>query len=253
MDLQLGGMRALVTGGTRGIGRAIVETLLAEGASVSFCARNSQEVAETQNAMALEGRMVMGTALDVSDPAGIVAWIAASAAKLGGIDIVVNNVSALAIPTSEENWQLSINVDLLGTVRVCTAALPHLLESPSPAIVNISSVSGREVDFAGGPYGTVKSAIIAYTAHLAFAHAGEGLRANTVSPGNTYFPGGVWESIESGNPDLFKMAMELNPTGKMGTPQDTANAVAFLASPAAVRISGTNLVVDGALTRGIQF
>ena len=253
MDLQLTGKKALVTGGTRGIGRAIVETLLREGVSVGFCARDPKEVKATEEALAHVGPRVIGTVLDVSDAEGILRWVDGSASELGGIDIVVNNVSALAIPTSEENWQLSINVDLLGTVRVCSAALQYLEDSESPSIVNISSVSGREVDFAGGPYGTVKSAIIAYSAHLAFAHAARGIRANTVSPGNTYFPGGVWESIESGNPELFKMAMDLNPTGEMGAPQDTANAVAFLASPAAGRISGTNLVVDGALTRGIQF
>ena len=91
-----------------------------------------------------------------------------------------------------------------------------------------------------------------YTQGLAFQHAAKGIRANAVSPGNTYFPGGVWEQIEKGNPDLFRKSLELNPTGRMGAPQDTANAVAFIASPAASRISGTNLVVDGALTRGVQ-
>ena len=253
MDLQLSGKSALVTGGTRGIGKAIVETLLEEGAKVSFCARNQDEVRRTEKDLAGRWPTVRGTVLDVADGEGVARWVEDSAATFGGIDIVVNNVSALAIPESEENWQTSIAVDLMGTVHVCKAALPHLERSGSPSIINISSVSGREVDFAGGPYGTVKSAIIAYTAHLAFAYAAKGIRANTVSPGNTYFPGGVWASIEQGNPELFRMAMDLNPTGRMGSPQDTANAVAFLASPRAGRISGTNLVVDGALTRGIQF
>ncbi|MDA8117878.1 MAG: SDR family NAD(P)-dependent oxidoreductase [Actinomycetota bacterium] len=253
MDLQLTGKSALVTGGTKGIGRAIVETFLEEGAQVAFCARNPEEVSETEKALGGKGPRVIGTVLDVGDAQGVARWVEDSASAFGGIDIVVNNVSALAIPDTEENWQASIAVDLMGTVHVCKAALPYLERSGSPSIVNISSVSGREVDFAGGPYGTVKSAIIAYTAHLAFAHASKGIRANTVSPGNTYFPGGVWESIEHGNPELFKMAMDLNPTGRMGTTQDTANAVAFLSSPRAGRISGTNLVVDGALTRGIQF
>jgi 3-oxoacyl-[acyl-carrier protein] reductase len=114
-------------------------------------------------------------------------------------------------------------------------------------------VSGREIDFASGPYGAIKAAIIHYTQGLAYHLAGKKIRANTVSPGNTYFKGGVWEQIEHGNPELFKMALGLNPTGRMGTPQEMANAAVFLASPAASFITGTNLVVDGALTKGVQF
>ena len=94
--------------------------------------------------------------------------------------------------------------------------------------------------------------MVHYTQGLAYHLAGEGIRANSVSPGNTYFPGGVWEQIESGNPDLFNMALGLNPTGRMGTPQEMANAVVFLSSERASFITGTNLVVDGALTKGVQ-
>lgn len=130
---------------------------------------------------------------------------------------------------------------------------PSLLGSKAAAIVTISSVSGREIDFAAGPYGTMKAAIIDYTQGLAYQLASKGVRANTVSPGNTYFEGGVWQQIERGNPELYKTALALNPTGRMGTPQEMANAVVFLASPAASFITGTNLVVDGALTRGVQF
>ena len=130
---------------------------------------------------------------------------------------------------------------------------PYLSQSAHAGIVTVSSVSGREVDFAAGPYGTFKAALIHYTQGLAYQWAGKGVRANTISPGNTYFPGGVWEQIEHGNPQLFKDALALNPTGRMGTPQEMANAAVFLASPAASFVTGTNLVVDGALTRGVQF
>jgi NAD(P)-dependent dehydrogenase (short-subunit alcohol dehydrogenase family) len=130
--------------------------------------------------------------------------------------------------------------------------MPHLEKSQAASIIAISSVSGRESDFASGPYGTAKTAIIGYIHGLAMQLAPQGIRANTVSPGNTYFAGGVWESIERGDPDFFTTAVGLNPTGHMGTPQEIAAPVVFLASPVASRISGTNLVVDGALTRGIQ-
>ena len=171
---------------------------------------------------------------------------------MGGIDTVVANVSALAIPDTEENWQASFNIDVMHTVRLFNAALPYLERSANGNIIAISSVSGRESDFASGPYGTAKTAIVGYIHGLAFQLAGRGIRANTVSPGNTYFEGGGWQSTERRNPSLFQAAVGLNPTGHMGTPEEVAAAVVFLASPRASRISGTNLVVDGALTRGVQ-
>ncbi|AHC23724.1 MULTISPECIES: SDR family NAD(P)-dependent oxidoreductase [Mycobacteriaceae] len=250
MDLGLKGKRFAVTGGTRGIGRAVVEGLLAEGATVAFCARTSEAVAATQREL---GSGAIGTAVDVGATAALAAWVDASAEALGGLDGVVANVSALAIPESAENWRTSFEVDLMGTVGLVDAALPHLQASGAGSIVTISSVSGREIDFAAGPYGTMKAAIIHYTQGLAYQLAGKGVRANTVSPGNTYFPGGVWSSIEQNDPELFATALALNPTGRMATPAEVANAVVFLSSPAAGFITGTNLLVDGALTRGVQF
>jgi 3-oxoacyl-[acyl-carrier protein] reductase len=251
MDLKLSGTRVLVTGGTRGIGRAIVKAFLDEGSQVAFCARNPDEVTATQQALSERGT-VTGSALDVGDAEALAAWVEQSADSLGGLDVVVANVSALAIPDTEENWQASLNVDLMHTVRLVRAAMPHLERSDAASIIAVSSVSGRESDFASGPYGTAKTAIIGYINGLAMQLAAQGIRANSVSPGNTYFEGGVWESIEAGDPDLFKTAMDLNPSGHMGTPEEIAGPVVFLASPLARRISGTNLVVDGALTRGIQ-
>ena len=102
-------------------------------------------------------------------------------------------------------------------------------------------------------YGAMKAALIHFTQGIAFKLAVKNIRANSVSPGNTYFPGGVWEQIEHGNPELFATALALNPTGRMAKPEEVARAVAFIASPAASFITGVNLVVDGALTRGVQY
>ena len=252
MDLGLNGLRALVTGGTRGIGRAVVEALAAEGASVAFCARTPGD-ATAAPVQVEHGGLVLGYVADVGDQAALREWVTTAAEALGGVDIVVANVSALAIPDSAENWQRSFEVDMMGTVGLMQAAMPYLERSPAASIVTIASVSGREIDFAAGPYGTFKAAIIHYTQGLAFQLAGKGIRANSLSPGNTYFPGGVWENIEQNNPSLFASALGLNPTGRMARPQEIARGVAFLASPAASFITGTNLVVDGALTRGVQF
>jgi NAD(P)-dependent dehydrogenase (short-subunit alcohol dehydrogenase family) len=253
MDLGLKGLRAVVTGGTRGIGRAIVETLADEGAAVAFCARTEADVAQAAVELTERGGVVTGRCVDVSDADGIRQWVGDAAAELGGLDIVVANVSALAIPDEPANWQASFDTDMMGTVRLVNAALPYLERSDAASIVTIASVSGREIDFAAGPYGTFKAAIIHYTQGLAHQLAGKGIRANTLSPGNTYFDGGVWQSIEQGNPELFSQAMALNPTGRMAKPEEIARGVAFLASPAASFVTGTNLVVDGALTRGVQF
>lgn len=253
MDLGLKGLKAVVTGGTRGIGRAIVETLLAEGAQVAFCARNADEVAAAEAVFTASGITTFGAAVDVGDGDALKAWVAQAAQAMDGIDIVIANVSALAIDNDEAAWRKGYEVDLMGTVRLVEAAMPSLEGSAHASVVTIASVSGREVDFAAGPYGAFKAAIIHYTQGLAFHLAAKGIRANSMSPGNTYFPGGVWEQIEQGNPALYSEAMALNPTGRMGTPQEMANAVAFLASPAASFVTGTNLVVDGALTRGVQF
>ena len=252
MDLGLKGLRAVVSGGTKGIGRAVAELLAAEGAAVSICARDAGEVEKTVAALKGKGVAAHGQALDVGDGDAVRGWVKAAGEALGGLDIVVANVSALAIGQDEESWRKCFEVDLMHSVRMVEAAMPFLEQSKAASVVTISSVSGREVDFAAGPYGVFKAALVHYTQGLANQLAGKGIRANTVSPGNTYFEGGVWQQIEQGNPDFFKQALAMNPTGRMAKPQEIANAVAFLASPAASFIMGTNLVVDGALTRGVQ-
>lgn len=252
MDLQLTGLRAVVTGGTRGIGRAIVETLLDEGAHVAFCARTPDAVTAAQAELESPGKTVTGSVVDVADGQALSAWVSEAAAALGGIDIVVANVSAMATQDTEEVWARCFGIDLMGAVRMVEAALPYLERSSAASIVTISSVSGREIDFFEGPYGSIKAALIHYTQGIARRLAPKGIRANTVSPGNTLFEGGAWGNAQRDRPEFFNAALALIPAGRMGTAQEMASAVAFLASPVSGFTSGTNLVIDGALTRGVQ-
>ena len=248
MDLGLKGKKAVVTGGSKGIGRAIAEGFAAEGADVSICARNAQDVAATVASLKAKGVKAFGHTLDVADGPALKTWIEATAGELGGIDALVCNVSALAVGDTAESWEKSFKTDMMHTVNAVAAAVPFLEKSRSPSITLISSVSGFEVDFAAGSYGAIKAALIHYAKGLSRQLVGKGIRVNCVSPGNTYFEGGIWQNIEKNLPDLFASTLKVNPTGKFGTAEEVANGVVFLSSPMASRISGTNLVIDGALT-----
>jgi len=248
MDLGLKGKKAVVTGGSKGIGRAIAEGFAAEGADVSICARNAQDVAATAASWKAKGVKAFGHTLDVADGPALKTWIEATAGELGGIDALVCNVSALAVGDTAESWEKSFKTDMMHTVNAVAAAVPFLEKSRSPSITLISSVSGFEVDFAAGSYGAIKAALIHYAKGLSRQLVGKGIRVNCVSPGNTYFEGGIWQNIEKNLPDLFASTLKVNPTGKFGTAEEVANGVVFLSSPMASRISGTNLVIDGALT-----
>lgn len=252
MELGLTGKRVLVTGGTKGIGRRCAELFAAEGAAVSVCGRNADDVASAVKALQAAGGKAHGAAVDVADKAALEGWVAEAAAALDGVDIVVANVSALAVGDDEAAWKAGFDADLMHTVRLVNAAMAHLEASDSASICAISSVSGREIDFTGPAYGAYKAALVHYVQGLAFKLAAKGIRANAVSPGNVYFEGGIWSQIETGNPELFAEALGLNPTGRMAKPEEIAAGVVFLSSPASSFTSGTNLVIDGALTKGVQ-
>ncbi len=218
MELGLSGKRFLVTGGTRGIGRAVVEGLLAEGATVAFCARTPDAVTAAQSELLANGATAIGTPVDIGDAAALANWVNSSAAALGGIDGVVANVSALAIPDSPENWRTSFEVDLMGTIGLVEAALPHLEKADAGSIVTISSVSGREIDFAAGPYGAMKAAIIHYTQGLAYNLAAQGHSGEHRQPGQHVLPGWGVAVDRAERPRPVRDGTGLNPTGRMAHP-----------------------------------
>ena len=216
MDLGLKGKNVLVTGGTKGIGRATCELFAAEGANVALCARNAEEVAAVVKALIGKGVHAYGQPFDVADPSALKQWVEGAADAFGGIDALVCNVSAIAIGDTAETWEKSFRVDMMHTVNAVAAALPYLEKSTSASVVIVSSVSGFEVDFAAGSYGAFKGALIHYAKGLSNKLAGKGVRVNAVSPGNTYFEGGVWQSIERNSPDFFKIGARPESDGTNG-------------------------------------
>lgn len=247
MDLGLWEARVLVTGASRGIGLEIARVFAGEGANLAICARSPQQLAEVADSLRTSGATVVPVALDVADPDSVRAFVKRAARELGGIDVVVSNVSA-GSGTAEDQWERNLHTDLLPFVTLTDAARPYMEESPLPAsVVLISTTSALHVTAPSGPkpYGPVKAALNAYAANLARELAPAGVRVNTVSPGPIEFPGGGWERRKEENPDFYDGIRSRIPLGRLGTPLEVARAVAFLASPVAGFITGRNLIVDG--------
>ena len=256
MDLQLNGKKAIVTGASRGIGLAIAELLAAEGCEVALCARGQEGVDAAVTAITAKGGKAFGAAVDIADGPALKAWITSAAEKLGGLDVLVSNASALTRGASEEDWQKMYDVDLMGAVRALEAARPFLekagAETGDAAFVITSSVSAAEAT-APGAYGAIKAALIHFAKGVAREAAPRHLRCNVVSPGTVLFDGGVWGQVRDHMPDFYKQMLARNPTGRMGTPEEIAAAAVFLASPLSAFTTGINMVVDGGITQRANF
>jgi len=255
MDLQLAGKKALITGSTRGIGLAIAERLALEGAEVAICGRNARAVAATVKALQSKGAKAWGQSVDVKDSTALRAWVEGASAALGGIDILVANASALSFGLGIDALRSAFDTDLIHTVNVVEAAMPHLQRSQSASIVAIGSIGGIEISelnaHAKVSYGSMKAALHFYMKSLARDVAPKGIRVNVVSPGSTFVDGGPWDRIKSEQPQRFDNAVAMIPMGRMARPEEIANVVVFTASPAASYVTGANLVVDGCFTRRI--
>ncbi|MGD8281305.1 MAG: SDR family oxidoreductase [Gemmatimonadota bacterium] len=251
MDLHLKGKSALITGGTGGIGWSTAEAFAQEGCDVAVCARNEEGVQEAVSKLEGMGVKAFGRSVDVADADALKSWVEDAAEALGGIDAVVANVSALGSGEGEEQWRRAVDIDLMHTVHLVDAALPSLKQSDHGSIVIVSSVSARRA-LGAQPYGTLKAALNHYGKGLAVQFAKDGIRANVVSPGTIYVEDGFWGNIKRNNPKMFEGAFKRNPMGRMGDPEEVARAIVFLSSPASSFTSGTNLLVDGAVTGGVQ-
>ncbi len=244
MGLDFIGKRVIVCGGSRGIGRAIAHGFAAGGAAVSICARGSATLEATRAELAALGHPTHAGACDLADAAAIAGYIQDAAAALGGIDVLVNNASAFGSADTAEAWAASLAIDMMAVVHASHAALPFLKQSKG-AIVTTSSISALRPAARQPPYGAIKAAVIHYTATQAALYARDGIRVNAVAPGSIEFPGGLWERRKTENPELYNRTFRSIPFGRMGTAEEVANVVLFLASPLAAWVTGQTIAVDG--------
>ncbi len=252
MDLRLSGKKAVITGSTRGIGRAIANLLADEGCDLAICSRNQEEVDSAIADLSAKSVKVTGAVVDVADKDAYQAWVTSAGNELGGIDIFVPNVSAGGGNMSEEGWENALNVDVFGTTRGIEAAMPFLEKSDAASIVIISSTAGVETFMGPQPYNAIKGALVIHGKQLSQALAPAGIRVNCVSPGPIFIEGGAWDFIKNNMAELYEGTLSQIPQGRFGTAEEIANSVAFLASPAASLITGVNLVADGGFTKRVQ-
>jgi 3-oxoacyl-[acyl-carrier protein] reductase len=256
MDLGLRGRNAVVLGGTRGIGRAIAGTLAGEGAGVAVCARNADQVKNAVAELQTLGVRAAGASVDITDGAALKSWIANAAEEFGSIDMLFSNAGAMAQGGDPASWEQNFRLDVLGAVNAFEAARPFLEASGEKngdaAFVMISSVAAAQAENASS-YGPIKAALVHMAKGLARQYASKKIRVNVVSPGTVYFKGGVWNMVEQNAPKRYQDTLARNPTGRMATPQEIANAAVFLASPASSFTTGSNLIVDGAVSNRVNF
>jgi len=250
MNIDLSGKRAIVTGGSRGIGRAIALAFAGAGAHVSICARGAETLEAARVSVAAKRVTAHAAACDLADGEAVARYIAEAAEALGGVDILVNNASGFGSTDDEVGWEKSLTVDLMATVRATQAATPFLEKSDAAAILNISSTAAFHPSVRTTPYGVAKSAIIQYTRNRAAALAPQRIRVNCIAPGSIEFPGGNWEKRKTDNPQLYNSILRGIPFGRLGHPEEVAHVALFLVSALAGWVTGQTIIVDGGQALG---
>lgn len=256
MDLGLSGKAVLVTGGSRGIGRAIAEGLVREGARVVITARGEAGVREATDAIArvVEGGEVHGVVTDVSTLEGATLAVDRAVELVGGLDVLVNNVGGSLGTGSfdvadDAGWQKVMSTNLHSAVWCSQKALPHFVARDGGVIIHVGSISGREYA-SSAPYAAAKAALVGLTKEMGTDLAKLKVRVVSVAPGSILFPGGSWDRRKREMPErIEKMITEELPWGRFGTPEEVANTVVFLASERASWVTGTTIVVDGSQGR----
>ena len=249
MDLGLKGKTAIVTGASRGIGRAVALRLAGEGANVAICARGESTLLEAKRELQATGVKVYAEACDVRNGEALERFLGAAREQLGGPDVLVNNASAFGLSDDSEGWKASLDVDLMAAVRATWKVVPWMSAADGGAIVHISSIAGLE---GGWPpaYAAAKAALVSHGSTLAVSLAPQKIRINTVAPGSIEFPGGTWANTKLANPEVYKAILASIPSGRYGRVEEVADVVVFLASARASWVTGVCLVVDGGQHKG---
>jgi NAD(P)-dependent dehydrogenase (short-subunit alcohol dehydrogenase family) len=257
MDLQLKGRKAIVTGASKGIGLRIAQTLAGEGVDVAICARTAADVEKAAAGLRSQGVKAFGDAVNVAEAGAYTTWLESAVERLGGLDIFVHNVTASPATPGLAGWDLAYRTDILGAVNGVDTLTKHLRKSTAAAIVFISSISGVMSKVLPAPgayaYGAGKAALISYGAQISKDLAKVGIRVNIVSPGPIFFEGGPWDRVKARAPQMLEAAKEACVIGRLGEPQDIANAVVFFASPVSGFTVGQNLHVDGGFMQHVAF
>jgi len=241
MSFDFTGKRVIVCGGSKGIGRSVALGFAKAGAAVSICARGAEALAATKAELGPRGH---AASCDLGDRDAVNGYVAEAIGALGGLDILVNNASGFGMVDTEEGWNSALNVDVLATFRASRAGL-EALKASKGNIVNVSSISGYRASTRSPVYNAVKALLINYTMSQASLFSADGIRVNAVAPGSIEFPGGSWEKRKTEAPALYNATLASIPFGRMGTPEEVANVVLFLASPLASWVTGHTVVVDG--------
>lgn len=245
MDLGLLGKKAIVLGGSRGIGRAACELLLAEGSSVALCARGSSGVDEAVASLGKLGSVV-GAAVDLVDADAATAFVTDAITQLGGLDLLIHNASGFGVDPDRESWQRAFAVDVMAGVAAVEAALPALKDSSDGSITFVGSMASKyHFGRPASAYGPMKAAMRTYANELAQNYGRDGIRANVVSPGAVWFPGGSWDQRKQENPKFYQAVERSIPLGRLGTAEEIARIIVFSASPAGRWLNSTHLVADG--------
>jgi len=253
MDLGLAGRNCAVIGASRGIGRAIALGLVKEGANLAICARGEEDLLQTAAQLRTNGVRVHAAACDAGDPEALGGFLETSREKLGSVDILIHNASALALGSDLESWNASLKVDLMAAVHACERVTPWMGDAGGGSILFISSISALEVyPFQDYGYASAKAAQLVYMKKLATHCAPKNIRVNALAPGSIEFQGGLWAAAKENEPQLYAAVLASIPSGRLGAPEEVADVAVFLVSPRARWITGECVVVDGGQYHGTR-